>query len=72
MEKKQTIATIIRDHLKTNSYDGLYHPGLCACYLNDDLFDHCYGDDCLECIPGYKGLFEFEGEMVEGIVGNKP
>ena len=43
---------IIKRHLKTYGYDGLYNPdGKCACEIND-LNPCC--SDISECSPGYK------------------
>lgn len=43
--------TALRPWLKKRGYDGLYHPGACACDLSD--LASC-GEDHSDCKPGYK------------------
>ncbi len=50
-DKPPTVRDILRDWLKANGYDGLYHDVDCACLI-DDLAP-C-GGDCMGCHVGYK------------------
>ena len=45
------VKTITLQYLKTNGFDGLYNPGLCACKC-DDLMP-CDQPSIDECHPGY-------------------
>ena len=45
----KTVREIVREHLKTNGYDGLYTDH-CRC-KSDDLFPCC--DGSLECVAEY-------------------
>ena len=47
------ILPLVKEFLELNEYDGLYFPGECGCE-SDDLAP-C-GEDCLDCLPGYKRI----------------
>lgn len=51
-KKNLTVGEMIHDYLKSNNYDGLYFPGLCACKLSDLM--PCGGVNTEECKAGYK------------------
>lgn len=49
-EKRATVKSIVKEWLKSNGYDGLYHDD-CGCGIGDLM--PCDGG-CVDCAPAYE------------------
>jgi len=58
------VQEIVKEWLIANGYDGLCRDG-CGCKIDNLMC--CDGHDISQCVPGYAGKGEYDGEVIDGI-----